>query len=174
MFSWQPTATQNMLRLRAAIIAKIRAFFTRRNILEVETPLLSTSTNPAPHLHSFSIGQQPILYLQTSPEFAMKRLLAAGYGDIYKISKAFRDHECGKLHNPEFTILEWYRTNFNHHDLMDEMDQLLHFILNAAKAERITYQNLFLQYLNIDPFGPLKTLQEPYKKRRSKTVCPRT
>lgn len=149
------------LQVRAQILAKIRAFFTRRNILEVETPLLSHSTNPAPHLHSFVTSyQKKNLYLQTSPEFAMKRLLAADSGDIYQICKAFRDGEQGKLHNPEFTILEWYRINFNHHQLMDEMEQFLHFVLNAAPAQRITYRELFLQHLGVDPFGETNELKK--------------
>ncbi len=149
------------LQLRAQILAKIRAFFTRRNILEVETPLLSHSTNPAPHLHSFATTyQKKNLYLQTSPEFAMKRLLASGSGDIYQICKAFRDGEQGRLHNPEFTLLEWYRINFNHHQLMDEMEQFLHFILNTPAAERITYRELFLQHLNVDPFGETNELKK--------------
>lgn len=149
------------LQLRAQIFAKIRAFFTRRNVLEVETPLLSHSTNPAPHLHSFiTTYQKKNLYLQTSPEFAMKRLLAAGSGDIYQICKAFRDGEEGRLHNPEFTLLEWYRINFNHHQLMDEMEQFLHFLLNTPTAERITYRELFLQHLNVDPFGATANLKQ--------------
>ena len=149
------------LQLRAQILAKIRAFFTRRDVLEVETPLLSHSTNPAPHLHSFITKYQTRnLYLQTSPEFAMKRLLASGSGDIYQICKAFRDGEEGKLHNPEFTILEWYRINFNHHELMDEMEQFLHFVLNAASARRITYRELFLQHLGVDPFGETDELKK--------------
>jgi len=160
MNHWQPTTTLDVLQLRAAIIAKIRAFFTRRHVLEVETPLLSTSTNPAVHLNSFSVINHPPLYLQTSPEFAMKRLLAAGSGDIYQISKAFRAQENGRLHHIEFTMLEWYRVNFTHYDLMDEVGQFLHFVLNTAETSRITYRDLFLQYLNVDPFGPTDDLKK--------------
>lgn len=155
------STTNTTLQLRAQILAKIRAFFTRRNVLEVETPLLSHSTNPALHLHSFvTTYQTQNLYLQTSPEFAMKRLLASGSGDIYQICKACRDGEQGRLHNPEFTILEWYRVNFNHHQLMDEMEQFLHFVLNTAPAQRITYRELFLQHLNVDPFGETNELKK--------------
>lgn len=157
----QPTTTNTTLHLRVQILAKIRAFFTRRNVLEVETPLLGASTNPALHLHSFHTTYQTRdFYLQTSPEFAMKRLLASGSGDIYQICKAFRDGERGKLHNPEFTILEWYRINFNHHQLMDEMEQFLHFVLNTPIAQRITYRELFLQFLNVDPFSETSELKK--------------
>jgi lysyl-tRNA synthetase class 2 len=134
--------------LRAKTLAKIRDFFAKRNVTEVETPLLSHSTNPAPHLNSFSVDN---LYLQTSPEFGMKRLLASGGGDIYQICKAFRKDELGRLHNPEFTILEWYRIGFNHHDLMDEMDEFLQSIINTHKAEQLTYKQIFEDHFQIDP-----------------------
>lgn len=158
MFSWQTTTNKTTLQLRAQILAKIREFFAKRKALEVETPLLSSSTNPALHLQNFSTEYQSdnrskTFYLQTSPEFAMKRLLAANSGDIYQICKAFRNSEQGRLHNPEFTILEWYRVNFNHHDLMNEMDDFLNCVLNTKKAARITYQELFKQHLNLDPFA---------------------
>jgi lysyl-tRNA synthetase class 2 len=147
------------LHLRAVIIAKIRDFFAKRNVIEVETPLLSHSTNPAPHLNSFSFND---LYLQTSPEFAMKRLLAAGSGDIYQICKAFRKDEIGRLHNPEFTILEWYRIGFNHHDLMDEVNDFLKLIINAPEAQRFTYQEIFEIFLKNNPHtssvGQLKSI----------------
>lgn len=136
------------LKQRAQIIAKIREFFASRKILEVETPLLCSSTNPAPHLDSFCCEQH---YLQTSPEFAMKRLLAAGSGDIYQICKAFRAGEAGRIHNPEFTILEWYRVGWDHQQLMDEVDAFLQFVLETPVATRITYEELFLKYLNINP-----------------------
>ncbi|EKE01651.1 MAG: hypothetical protein ACD_21C00082G0001, partial [uncultured bacterium] len=133
---------------RANTLAKIRDFFAKRNVIEVETPLLSHSTNPAPHLNSFSCDN---LYLQTSPEFAMKRLLAAGSGDIYQICKAFRKEEAGRLHNPEFTILEWYRIGFDHHDLMDEMNEFLKEVINTPDAERFTYSEIFAKILGISP-----------------------
>ncbi|MCL5260579.1 MAG: EF-P lysine aminoacylase EpmA [Gammaproteobacteria bacterium] len=150
--------TNPIFRLRAELLTKIRAFFAERNVLEVETPLLSASTNPAPHLQSFTTtlelqGAPKIYYLQTSPEFAMKRLLAAGSGDIYQICKAFRNQEIGSLHNPEFTILEWYRIGFDHHALMDEMDELLKNLINAPKAKRFTYSEIFSNYLQLDPFA---------------------
>ena len=153
---WQPTASFETLRLRAELLARIRRFFADRGVLEVETPLLSAATIPDLHIHSLSCdleapGAPRRLYLQTSPEFAMKRLLAAGSGAIYQICKAFRDGEAGRSHNPEFTILEWYRPGFDHHRLMDEMDDLLATVLDLPTAERSTYGQVFQRHLGIDP-----------------------
>lgn len=156
---WQPSASFETLQLRAAIIRKIRDFFNSRGLLEVETPLLSHASVTDLHLHSFQTiyqkddhSPQATLYLQTSPEYAMKRLLAAGSGSIFQICKAFRNSgETGRLHNPEFTMLEWYRPGFDHHDLMDEMNDLLQEILNTETAERFSYNELFIKYINIDP-----------------------
>ncbi|MEI8054433.1 MAG: EF-P lysine aminoacylase EpmA [bacterium] len=149
------------IQLRAKTLAKIRDFFVTRNVIEVETPLLSHSTNPAPYLNSFCLND---LYLQTSPEFAMKRLLAAGSGDIYQICKAFRENELGRLHNPEFTILEWYRIGFDHHDLMDEVSDFLKVIINAAESKRFTYREIFIEFLKINPhesnIAQLKTVAQ--------------
>jgi len=146
---WQPTASVATLKQRAAIIAKIRKFFFDRNVLEVETPLLCESTVTSPHIQSISTREN--LYLQTSPEYAMKRLLAAGSGCIFQICKAFRAEEQGRLHNNEFTMLEWYRLNFNHHDLMNEVDELLQTILNTAPAQKFSYEEIFEKYLQINP-----------------------
>ena len=121
-------------------------------MLEVETPLLAAGTVTDLHLASLESeidGRRR--YLQTSPEFAMKRLLAAGSGPIFQICKAFRAGESGRRHNPEFTILEWYRPGFDHHALMDEFDHLLAEILGLAAAERQTYGELFERHLAIDP-----------------------
>jgi elongation factor P--(R)-beta-lysine ligase len=152
MKDWQPSASIRNLKKRAALISNIRQFFVNRDYLEVETPLLSHSTVTNPYIESIEASvQNKTLYLQTSPEFAMKRLLAAGSGPIFQISKAFRKEESGKKHNPEFTILEWYRPGFDHHQLMEEMDLFLQSILKCKAAEKITYQNLFKHYLKIDP-----------------------
>lgn len=159
MYAWQPTASWQNLKLRAEILTKIRAFFAERNILEVETPLLSHATVTDVHLQSFSthylshLHATPLtLYLQTSPEFAMKRLLAAGSGPIFQICKAFRnDGECGRMHNPEFTMLEWYRPGFTHIELMNETDELLQTILQTKPAQRISYADAFLQQTNLNP-----------------------
>ena len=145
---WKPTATIETLRQRADLLDRIRTFFKKRRVLEVETPLLSQHTVTDRYIDSFSVENY---YLQTSPEYAMKRLLAANSGPIFQITKAFRKEECGRQHNPEFTLLEWYRPGFTHHDLMDEMDQLLGLLLNAQKAQRSTYAELFEKYCGIDP-----------------------
>lgn len=156
--SWMPTASIAQLQQRAHLMAQIRQFFAQRNVLEVETPAMSHATITDIHIDTFQthfIGPEHAngctLYLMTSPEFHMKRLLAAGSGSIYQISKAFRNEENGRYHNPEFTMLEWYRVGFNHHDLMDEVDQLLQLILNSEHASRLTYQQAFLTILNVCP-----------------------
>ena len=156
---WRPTASSEMLRLRADILAKIRAFFAERGVLEVETPLLASAPVTDLHLQALSCryrgpgtdeGRE--LYLQTSPEFAMKRLLAAGSGPIYQICRAVRNGEAGRRHNPEFTILEWYRPGWDHHRLMDEVDELLAAILGFATGERLSYAATFERYAGVKVF----------------------
>src|SRR3990167_7335209 len=153
---WQPSASYEALSLRAKTLRKIRDFFHAKKVMEVETPLLCHTSVTDPFIASIPAhlkidSHEKYYYLQTSPEYAMKRLLAAGYGDIYQITKAFRQEESGRYHNPEFTMLEWYRLDFNHHQLMDEMDELLQSILKTSKAERKTYAELFKFYLKISP-----------------------
>ncbi len=155
--AWQPSANLAQLRERAVLLAEIRRFFAERGVLEVETPLLASAPVTDPHLDSFSVlveqGETQVrrFYLQTSPEFAMKRLLAAGVGPIYQLGKAFRAGEHGRKHNPEFTLLEWYRPGFDHHALMDEVEALLQAVLGVGPGERLTYAELFGQRLGIDP-----------------------
>lgn len=156
--NWRPSATIQALQQRAKILQQIRQFFFQRNILEVDTPALSHASVTDLNLRAFSTQfidpSSPLprtLYLQTSPEFAMKRLLSAGSGSIFQLSKAFRNEEAGKIHNPEFTMLEWYRVDFDHFALMDEIDQLVMPILNTQKAHRLTYQHAFIQTLDCDP-----------------------
>ena len=155
---WRPSASIETLRLRAKLLAQIRAFFSAREVLEVETPLLAAAPVTDLHLHALSCryrgpgadrGRE--LYLQTSPEFAMKRLLAAGSGPIFQICKAMRDGEAGRRHNPEFTILEWYRPGWDHHRLMDEVGELLAEVLGTRPGERLTYAEAFERYASIDP-----------------------
>jgi lysyl-tRNA synthetase class 2 len=170
--NWQPTASLQNLQLRANLLKEIRQFFEARNVLEVETPLLGHSTATDPYLASFTSDlvcsgmAGDTLYLQTSPEFSMKRLIAAGYGSIFQICKAFRNGEIGNRHNPEFTILEWYRVGFNHVDLMDEMDHFLMAILSTQTAERISYEALFQRFFSINPhtcsLDTFKNLAEIY------------
>jgi len=163
---WRPTASMEALRIRAGVLATIRSFFAERGVLEVETPLLAST--PVTDLHIGALctryrgpgadgGRE--LWLQTSPEFAMKRLVAAGSGPIYQLGKAFRDGEAGSRHNPEFTILEWYRPGWDHHGLIDEVGDLLEEVLRigsgigsgSGSGERITYREAFQRHLGIDP-----------------------
>jgi lysyl-tRNA synthetase class 2 len=153
-----------MLRLRAIVLARIRNYFARHDVLEVDTPALSGAAATDPALHSFTTvyhgpGSFPgsTRYLQTSPEFPMKRLLAAGAGSIYQVCKVFRDGECGSLHNPEFSLLEWYRIGYDHLDLMKEVECLLGEILEDIKplssVRHWTYRDLFREFAGIDPFS---------------------
>lgn len=154
---WQPSASVANLRIRAHILKQVRDFFAAREVMEVETPLMCQTSVTDPFIQSIPAlfqahpqENERRHYLQTSPEYAMKRLLAAGSGAIYQIGKAFRQGEVGRIHNPEFTMLEWYRPQFDHHDLMNEMDELLQLILKTPPAERKTYAELFHSFLNID------------------------
>lgn len=157
---WRPSCSLEMLRLRARMLSNIRTFFDEKGVLEVETPLLGNACGTDPSLSFFStqFSFQPYekkLFLQTSPEFAMKRLLAFGSGSIFQICKAFRNGESGKLHNPEFTILEWYRVGFTLSMLMDEIAELVQNLLSPfiklGKEQRISYSEAFRLYTGIDP-----------------------
>lgn len=151
-FTWQPSANQAMLVARANLYHQLRTFFAERGVLEVDTPLLSQAAVPEPNIEPLAtqLGSQTY-YLQTSPELPMKRLLAAGSGAIYQICKVCRADESGRLHNPEFTMLEWYRPDFDHHALIAEVDALLQYVLNTQPACQISYQHAFKQYLDIEP-----------------------
>lgn len=158
MIEWKPTASFGVLKKRAEIMNGIRTFFAERSVWEVETPLLSYATVTDPHILSIvapfkEIGsdKEKICYLQTSPEYAMKRLLAAGSGAIFQITKAFRQGEVGKLHNPEFSMLEWYRLGFDHHALMGELDQLLQTVLQLPPVKRMTVADAYEQRVGINP-----------------------
>jgi len=152
---WQPTASLNSLRLRAQLYKNIRHFFEARQILEVETPILSTGCVPEPTIEPLfttcHIPDSKRFFLHTSPELPMKRLLAAGSGAIYQISKVFRDGEVGTLHNPEFTLLEWYRPNFNQADLIQEVSEFLQAMLDCEAADRVNYCDVFEKYINLHP-----------------------
>lgn len=158
--SWEPTASIDVLKARAKLLKTVRDFFYDREVMEVETPLLSNGTVTDVHLDAFNTdfphhhsGQPQQLYLQTSPEFAMKRLLCAGSGSIFQICKAFRDEAAGRFHNPEFTMLEWYRVDFDDHALMDEVDDLVQQVLQVKPAIRLSYQQAFIDHLTIDPLS---------------------
>ena len=157
--NWTPSASLETLRLRARLLAGIRAFFADRGVLEVETPALSGAATPDPALHSLvtrytgpGAANGRALYLHTSPEYPMKRLLAAGSGDIYQLCKAFRDGESGRLHNPEFTLLEWYRLGFDHHALMNDVAALVTTVLGAVReVEKLSYSEVFIRHTGIEP-----------------------
>jgi len=159
---WRPAATLEVLKHRARMLERIRAFFRERDVLEVETPVLSVAATPDPNLLSFVtrysgplFPQGQNFYLQTSPEFPMKRLLAAGAGSIYQVCKVFRDGEAGRLHNPEFTMLEWYRIGFGTRELMEELGMLVERLLPdtmaLAPVELLSYQEAFERHVGLDP-----------------------
>jgi len=153
---WRPSASMAVLQLRARLLNRTRAFFEARGALEVETPCLSAAANPDPHIESVTARvADGVRYLHTSPEFPMKRLLAAGSGDIWQLARVFRAGEAGRRHNPEFTLLEWYRVGWDHHRLMDEVENLLRAVLATPPepARRLTYRDAFVQGAGIDPFA---------------------
>ncbi len=154
--NWRPTCSLDLLRLRAQTLSRIRQFFSERSVMEVETPLLSHSCGTDPQLAFFTSEyclspERQTLFLQTSPEFAMKRLLAAGTGSIYQIGKAFRNGESGRFHNPEFTLLEWYRVGFTLPQLMDETTDLIEALfVGLQETQRISYQDVFFLYTGLN------------------------
>ena len=157
MPAWQPSASLTQLRSRSALLTQLRRFFAQRDVLEVETPLLCSFGVTDPALEPFQAHYGMSLaagarYLQTSPEYAMKRLLALYPEPIFQIARAFRDGEAGALHNPEFSLLEWYRPGWDHHQLMEEVAELCNFCLGDKPVRSYTYRELFLAYLNVDPF----------------------
>lgn len=164
---WQPTASLSALRARARLLAAVRRFFSERDVMEVDTQVLSHCAVSDPFIDSIEAQYRPTpdqpaqtLYLQTSPEYAMKRLLAAGCGAIYQLGKVFRNGEVGSRHNPEFTMLEWYRPGFDENALMDEVEALMASVLPGFRAQRISYRALFVRELGLDPHTtPLGELQ---------------
>ena len=154
--TWRPGAAPEALRARAELLSSVRDFFAGHGVLEVETPLLCRSGATDPSIEPLRVdrGQSVAAprYLQTSPEYAMKRLLAAGSGPIFQIARAFRDGEAGARHNPEFTLLEWYRPNFDHHRLMQEVAELVCRCLGPRPWRKCSYRQLFLDILGVDPF----------------------
>ncbi len=129
-----------ILRLRAQVLRKIRQYFSDKEVLEVETPILSPFTVTDPDVHSIRLADYG--YLHTSPEYAMKRLLCKGAPSIFQIAHVFRAGELGRYHNPEFSMLEWYRLNFNHIDLMAEVSELINLILGPGEYQTIPYKEL--------------------------------
>lgn len=164
MNHWQPSAAVEALHLRARLNRLIREFFHARDVLEVETPMLSQAGVTDVHIAPFSLhfsgrteGGPATRWLRTSPEYPLKRLLAAGVGDCYELGRVFRDGEAGGRHNPEFTMLEWYRLGWNHHRLMAETIELVQAALalvgrKAVNIEILSYRELFWQSLGLDAF----------------------
>ena len=164
---WSPSATLETIKIRAKLLASIREFFKLRNVLEVNTPILAPATVTDPYIESLQLHSSPTgtlegpWYLQTSPEFAMKRLLAAGSGDIYQIAPAFRCGEVGRHHNPEFTMLEWYRLGLDHHALIDEVADLLSVLGISTTFDKISYAQVFQDFAGIEPHdSSLQTLRQ--------------
>jgi len=167
---WRPSASPERLRQRAALLERARGFFAARALTEVDTPVLVNAPVSDVHIHSATVrlcadaGEKaaaPPLYLHPSPEYAMKRLLAAGSGDIYQICHVVRGFECGALHNPEFTLIEWYRVGFSLTQLMEEVEALVRVLLGArapAACERISYRDVFLRELGFDPLSAPETV----------------
>ncbi|QHG86772.1 EF-P lysine aminoacylase EpmA [Xanthomonas cucurbitae] len=161
------------LRLRARLNATIREFFAERGVLEVETPVLSQAGNTEPNIESFSTrfsghvdAGAPVRWLRTSPEYPLKRLLAAGLGDCYELGRVFRNGEAGGRHNPEFSMLEWYRVGWDDRALAQETIALVQCALalvdREASVQVLSYRELFVQRLGIDPLlDPIATLRAP-------------
>ena len=170
---WKPTAAIVTLRQRAKLFKDIRHYFDEHHVTEVDTPILSTSATVDLHIESFSTTFKPIgggneqkYYLHTSPEFPMKRLLAAGSGDIYSLGRVFRNGEVSCRHQPEFTILEYYRLEMDQQQLMDDISKLLKSFSNFLEVHRFSYRQLFYKYLQVNPHSiqniELKKLIQQY------------
>ncbi|MCA9219895.1 MAG: EF-P lysine aminoacylase GenX [Planctomycetales bacterium] len=164
---WRPTASLDVLRRRADLLRRLRQFFDARNFWEAETPCLSHDTVVDRHLDPIEVQASSIgcfassrvqhrdapLWLQTSPEFGMKRLLAAGAEAIYQVAKSFRADETGRLHNPEFTMVEWYRVGDDYVAGMELLAELAKELLEADEIERVTYSHAFQQRVGLDPLS---------------------
>lgn len=156
---WQPTASSAVLRLRARLKHRVRTYFAETHAVEVDTPVLSAAAPTEPHIEPLStrIAAAPgrPYFLQSSPEFPMKRLLAAGVGDCWQLTRVFRDGERGRFHNPEFDLLEWYRVDADHHALMDDVEQLVAALVaperGAPLARRLRYSEAFEAFAGVDP-----------------------
>ncbi len=154
-------------------MSRIRKFFAARGVLEIDTPALSHTAVPDPSIECIRADVADLgelaHFLQPSPEYAMKRLLVAGSGDIYQLCRVFRDGELGRWHQPEFTLLEWYRIGWDESELMTEVEQLLNETLGDARPSgpsvRLTYAQAFEQHLSIDPHGDIDELPSKLRER---------
>jgi lysyl-tRNA synthetase class 2 len=159
MVEWKPTATREMLQHRAAVLTHARHFFLDRGVVEVDTPMVVNAPVTDVHIHSakveFADNPRPF-FLHTSPEYAMKRLLAAGSGDIFQICHVVRGLERGRIHNAEFTLIEWYRIGYTLDRLMHEVETLVRTLLSevafSLTSEQLSYEEAFLRELQLDPF----------------------
>lgn len=153
MSSFSGPASHEALKARAKLLSEIRRFFADRGVLEVETPVLSIHGNSDPAIKQIVTGSKPLRWLRSSPEYAMKRLLASGLGDCYELGRVFREGESGAMHNPEFTLLEWYRLDWDYHQLMDETAELVQQCARAAgkhwPVQKIRYAQWFEQYAGV-------------------------
>ncbi|MGM0526298.1 MAG: elongation factor P--(R)-beta-lysine ligase [Pseudomonadota bacterium] len=156
--NWRSPATLDALRYRATLMRQVRQFFEQRDVLEVDTPVLARAgvtdvylENLTSQLTAGPDGKPLILHLQTSPEFALKRLIAQYHIDVYQLSHVFRDDEIGRFHNPEFSLLEWYRLGFDTQQLISEISELLTETTAAPPVQALSYQQAFKQYCKADP-----------------------
>ncbi len=149
---WEPKASNTMLKKRALLLHKIRTFFLSKSVMEVDVPVLGEHSVTDPYLDALSVNiQDKPQYLQTSPEYFMKRLLAAGSGDIYYLGKAFRADELGRIHHREFTMLEWYRLDFDEQQLMYEVVDLVQSLDSSVPVAYLSYQEAFERHVGINP-----------------------
>jgi lysyl-tRNA synthetase class 2 len=154
---WRPAAAIDVLRGRAGMLARVRAYFTAQEVLEVQTPVLSAAAASDPQIESIAAlpAGGETRYLHTSPEYPMKRLLAAGFGDCYQVCPVFRDGEAGRLHNPEFTMIEWYRLDFGVAELQQDVDRLLRAacgeLRSFAPSRTLTWRDAIKGSCDIDP-----------------------
>ena len=152
MNDWQPGISRDRLWKRSRVLAGLRSFFQQRDFIEVDVPVLATTSVTDLNIESIpATVSGSNCYLQTSPEYFMKRLLASGSGDIFCLGKAFRNGEAGDRHNPEFTLLEWYRCGWDEHQLMDEVGELVCSLIPDTAIEKFTYAELFQLHLQLDP-----------------------
>jgi elongation factor P--(R)-beta-lysine ligase len=162
---WRPSCDLETLRERARVLADVRAYFAESGVLEVDTPVLACATVTDPHIDSLyveacSLGAKRRWYLQTSPEFHMKRLLAAGAPSIVRIGPVFRQDEHGRLHSPEFTMIEWYRRDYDLPHLIDDVRKLVDRVLGPAKFRTVSFRELLLAEHGLDPFAATRSSLE--------------
>ena len=142
--TWRPGASRLAVEERSRVLGEIRRFFAQRGVLEVETPVIGCSAVSNPNIRNIRVDVSRQAYLRTSPEYAMKRMLAAGYGDMYELGRVFRAGEKGRMHNPEFTMLEWYRVGMAYLDLADEVIELVRCCargaIDAWQVQRLSYR----------------------------------